>query len=152
MSLENKLVKPEDTLIEQTAGQLAAVFYEAGRNSGLTSKYKTPQAFVRRYLERFVPKAIELLMTMLGNPATPQAQKNAIYDTIMNRTNDPDFNTIGIKEFENPFEFTSDKVVTQPPVIVNTKSVAEILNPKPKHIDDIIGMAMPKAESKKEIN
>jgi len=127
--LVNQLIKPESILIEQTALDLAAVYYEAGRSSGLTSKHPDARAFARANVTKFIPKAVELLMTILANPATPKEQKDAIYDAFLERANDEELSNVGIKAFENPFakEFISDKVVEQKPVIWNTQSVESVL-------------------------
>jgi hypothetical protein len=129
VSLERKLIKPESILIEQTALQLAAVYYEAGRSSGLTSKHKDARAFARANVTKFIPKAVELLMDILAKESTPKEMKDAIYDAFMERSNDEELSNIGIKAFENPFaeSFVSDKVVEQKPVIWNTESVESIL-------------------------
>lgn len=131
MSLERKLIKPESILIEQTALELAAVYYEAGRSSGLQSKHKNARAFAKANVSTFIPKAVELLMDMLANQATPQAQRDAIYDAFLERSNDVELSKIGIKAFENPFEFTSDKVIIPPPIIVNTTRIEDALNLTP---------------------
>lgn len=121
-SLRPKLIKPESTLIEKTALELAAAFYEIGRGQGLKSKYKNPKDYAKAYLTKFIPKAVDLLMDILAKESTPQVQKDAIYDALMERTNDTDLsNTIPI--FDNPLakSFVSDKVIPQTPLVVNTK-------------------------------
>ena len=105
--LQSQLATPASLLIEQTALKLATTFYEAGRSSGMTSKYKDARSYARAYVERFIPKAVELLMDILGNPNTPQEQKNLIYDAMMERTNDPELKT-RIKAFENDTPFIPD--------------------------------------------
>lgn len=127
MGLEKRLIKPESILIEQTALDLACIYYEGGRSAGLTSKHKSPKAFAKANVTTFIPKAVELLMEMLANPATPQAQKDMIYDAFTERANDQELSNVGIKAFENPFEFTSDKVVIPPPIIVNTTKIEDAL-------------------------
>lgn len=103
--LQPKLIKPESTLIEKTALELAAVFYEAGRSSGLKSKHKDAKSYAKAYLTKFIPKAVELLMDIISKDTTPQAQRDAIYDALMERTNDKDLsNTIPI--FNNPLAAT----------------------------------------------
>lgn len=118
--IQNHVVEPHHLLIEKTALELAAVFYEAGRSSGLHSKHKDARKFAKANVEKFIPKAVELLTDMLGNPSLPQDQKNMIYDAIMERTNDEALSNNGIKAFENNTEFTSDDVVKVEPIIVNT--------------------------------
>ena len=117
-SLKRKLIKPESVLIEKTAMELATAFYEVGRGQGLTSKYKTPQAYARRHVNEFIPKDVSILMDMLANPQTPENARLAIMDAFLERVNDQDLsNTIPI--FNNPFadKFTSDKVVPQSPLV-----------------------------------
>lgn len=104
--LQPKLIKPESTLIEKTALELACVYYEAGRSSGLTSKYKNPKAYAKAYVKNFIPKAVDLLMDILAKDSTPQAQKDAIYDALMERVNDKDLASTGIPVFENPAAFS----------------------------------------------
>ncbi len=103
------LVTPQSMLIEKTALELAQVFYDAGRSSGLTSKHKTPKAFAKANVEKFIPKAVELLMDMLGNPATPQESKDMIYAAIMERTNDPELSNNGIAVFKNETPYLAEK-------------------------------------------
>ena len=84
-----KVSSPSSVLIEVTAGNLAATWYEIGRSQGMTSKYKTTKAYVNANVEKFIPKALDLLLDMLGNPSTPADQKEIIYDAISERVNDP---------------------------------------------------------------
>lgn len=81
---------PSSNLIEKTAGQLAAVWFEIGRGQGMTSKWNSPRAYAKANLEQFIPKALKILIEMLGNPSTPEIMKKEIYDAIMERNNDPD--------------------------------------------------------------
>lgn len=127
--LEKRLIQPESILIEKTALDLAAIYYEAGRASGLTSKHKDPRSFARANVTTFIPKAVELLMDILAKDSTPKAMKDAIYDAFMERTNDVGLANNGIKEFENPLakDFVSDKVVIPKPIIANTTSIEDAL-------------------------
>lgn len=103
--LQQKLIKPESTLIEMTALQLAATFWEIGRSQGIKSKHKDAKSYAKKYLVNFIPKAVELLMDILANPQTPQTQRDAILDAFLERTNDKDLaNTIPI--FDNPLAAT----------------------------------------------
>jgi hypothetical protein len=129
--LVNKLIKPESILIEKTALEMAAVYYEAGRATGFTSKYKDPRSFAHANVEKFIPMAVELLMEMLTKDSTPKEQKDAIYDAFMERTNDQELSNIGIDAFKNDNPFTSDKVVEPKPVIWNTEKIEDILNTNP---------------------
>lgn len=105
---KNNLVTPKSLLIEKTALELAAVFYEAGRSSGLTSKHKDARSFAKANVEKFIPKAVDLLMTMIGSDAIPQDQKDLIYEAFMERTNDKDLSNIGIPVFKNDTRYLPD--------------------------------------------
>lgn len=126
--LENKLIQPHSLVIEKTALDLAAVFYEAGRSSGLTSKHKNARKFARANVEKFIPKAVELLMDMLQMPHIPQEQKDLIYDAIMERTNDKELSNIGIPVFKNNAEYSPDRYERPDPIIINTlKTIKETI-------------------------
>lgn len=84
-----KLQDPSSVLIEVTAGNLAATFYEVGRSQGLPSKHKTTKSYVNAYVEKFIPRAIDLLLDILHNPFTSEEQKSLIYDALSERVNDP---------------------------------------------------------------
>ena len=122
-SLKKSLITPQSLLIEKTALELAAVFYEAGRSSGLHSKHKDARAFAKANVEKFIPKAVELLMDMLGSPSTPSDQKDMIYDAVMERTNDTELSNVGIPVFENNTPYLADK-----PVIYDKPTIDSILN------------------------
>ncbi|MDE2031407.1 MAG: hypothetical protein KGI58_04080 [Patescibacteria group bacterium] len=122
-SLHRKIITPQSTLIEKTALDLACVFYEAGRSSGLTSKYKNPKAYAKKHLTNFIPLAVNYLMDILAKDSTPQAQKDAIYDALMERVNDKDLASTGIPVFENPsaFSFIPDTKDTRGgPLVINS--------------------------------
>lgn len=84
-----KIVSPSSILIETVAGLLAATWYEIGRGQGMKSKWKTPQAYARNNLEKFVPKAIEHMIDQLNNPSVNAESKAMIYDALSERMNDP---------------------------------------------------------------
>lgn len=111
-----QLVTPQSLLIEKTALEFAAVYYEAGRNTGLKSKHKDARAFAKANVEKFIPLAVSTLLDMLGSPSVPQAQKDMIYDAVMERTNDPELSNNTIKAFENNVPFLPDasKVFDKP--------------------------------------
>lgn len=89
-NLTKKIINPASVLIEQTAADLASAFFEVGLSQGLKSKHKTHKAFVHHNIERFIPKAVDILIDMLGNPATPDSQKELIREALVERANDPD--------------------------------------------------------------
>lgn len=84
-----KIVSPSSVLIERTALEFAAVFYEIGRSQGLKSKYKTPRHYAAANLEKFVPHVIKSFLDMLNNPLVSQSQKDDIWEAIKERLNDP---------------------------------------------------------------
>jgi hypothetical protein len=81
---------PRHTLIEGIAMNFAAEYYEIGRMQGLTSIHKTHKAFAKANFEKFIPATIKTLRQQLANPKIPEAQKEIIYEAIMERVNDPD--------------------------------------------------------------
>lgn len=95
----SKVIKPESEIIEQTALELAATFYEICRGQGLTSKYKNARLYAKANFEKFIPKALDTLTAMLGNLSTPENQKELIYKAILERANDPSLNSIFPKKF-----------------------------------------------------
>jgi len=123
-----KIVAPESEIIEQTALELACVFFEAGRSSGLTSKHKDARAYAKANLEVFLPKAIEYLVSMLGNPQFDPKAKELIYKAIMERTNDESMRTLFPSETENDahlnnFELPKDFMETHFPELFDKKKV-----------------------------
>lgn len=120
IKVKNQVVSPHSILIEQTALDLATTYYEVGRSSGLKSRHKDARAFAKANVEKYIPMAVKLLMDMIGSPATPQDQKDMIYDALMERSNDSELSDIGIPAFINNTPFTSDRVEKVEPIIVNT--------------------------------
>ena len=121
-----KLITPQSVLIEQTAAEMAAVFWEAGRSAGMPSRFKNARAFARAKMTTFIPKAVQHLIEVLGNSATTKEMKDLIYEAIMERVNDPDLSNSGIKAFEVPIEYKSDKYIAPAPLIINTKQPTNI--------------------------
>lgn len=123
-----KIVAPESEIIEQTALELACVFYEAGRSSGLTSKHKNARAYAKANLEVFLPKAIEYLVSMLGNPQFDPKAKELIYNALMERTNNEDMRTLFPSDTENDrhlnnFELPKDFMENNFPELFDKKKV-----------------------------
>lgn len=136
MSLSRKLKDPSDVIVEKTAGEFAGVFYDAARSSGMTVvklqdqtinllRYKSPRAFARAHLEKFIPAAVHALNEIMCNPNTPEDKRQIIYNAIMERVNDVDLDmmgkTAGLPEFQNTVLFKPDTDKPKP-VIVNTPS------------------------------
>ena len=120
IKIQNHVVSRHSLLIEKTALELAATYYEVGRSQGLTSKFKNARAFAKANVEKYIPIAVKLLMDMIGSPAVPQDQKDMIYDALMERSNDPDLSDIGIPAFINNTPYTSDRVEKVEPIVINT--------------------------------
>lgn len=136
MSLSRKLKDPSDVIVEKTAGEFAGVFYDAARSSGMTVvklqdqtinllRYKSPRAFARAHLEKFIPAAVHALNEIMCNSNTPEDKRQIIYNAIMERVNDVDLDmmgkTAGLPEFQNTVLFKPDTDKPKP-VIVNTPS------------------------------
>ena len=117
MSLEKKIIAPSSTLIEQTAADLCATYYEVGRGQGLKSKHKTHKAFVHAHIERFIPIAVDLLTSMLGMPHVSDDQKVLIHEALIERANDPDLSFMDekIPDFKEP---------EKRPIILNSESIS----------------------------
>lgn len=97
MSSMSSIFKPaKHVIIEKTAAELAGVFYDAGRSAGMISEYKSAKAFARAKLQVFIPKAVELLLSMLGRADLPDIMKREIFDALQERANDPTLNELGV--------------------------------------------------------
>jgi hypothetical protein len=98
-ALEKKLLwKPNSTaIIEKTAGAMAATWYEVGRSQGMTSKFKSARAYARANLEKFIPVALQHLLSMLSRSDISEHVKQEIYEAYIERANDPD-----LKFFDKP--------------------------------------------------
>jgi len=99
MKLEKKMINPASVLIEQTAADLCAEYFEIGLSQGLKSKHKTHKAFVHAHIERFIPIAVDLLTSMLGMKHISDDQKVLIHEALIERANDPDLSFM-MKKFQ----------------------------------------------------
>jgi hypothetical protein len=117
--MHTKIKKPSSVLIENIAANLAAEFYEAAlRTPGLKpSKHKTHKAFVKANIEKFLPKAVDLCLDMLGNPYTPADQKQMIFEALQDRVNDPENDHVMLPELDVKTLLPKQE---PKPVIVNT--------------------------------
>lgn len=115
-----------NVLIEQTAGELAAIFYEAARSSGLKSKHKNARNYAKTNLEKFIPKAVELLLSMLQMNHISDVLKNEIYEALIERANDPDLEVLNQTE-KKPYsipdfpEYMFNKQNKSPPIIATKR-------------------------------
>jgi hypothetical protein len=118
-----KIITPQSTLIETVAAQLACTFYEVGRGQGLTSKYKTAKAFARANLNKFIPKAVEILLQMLkpDSNCTPEMREE-IYEALMERHNDPELNKVMPNIDVKKLIEAIDQIEKRKVVTINTKS------------------------------
>src|SRR5580692_3165395 len=90
----NYILSPRHTVIERTAAEMACVFYEAARSSGLKSKFKNPRSWARAHFERFIPRAVQILTGMLGRSDIPELMKQEIFEALQERINDPQVNAV----------------------------------------------------------
>ena len=90
-----KILTPTNTLIEETAAQLAAEWYCIGRSQGLTSVCKNEREYAKKNLERFIPKAVEYLLEMLKPDSNAtEEMKSQIYEAMCQRHNDEELNQV----------------------------------------------------------
>lgn len=88
--MTKKIVTPANPLIYRTALTYAAIFYDAGRSSKLTSEFKTPEAFAKRYFERFLPMVIKNFIEMLKPDSNcTEHMKQEIHEALTDPINDP---------------------------------------------------------------
>ena len=111
------LHQPKYSLFERVAGELAGVFYDAARSSDMQSQYKSAKAFARAKFTTFLPKAIELCLSMLHRDDINQTMKDEIFNAYLERANDP-----YLKEID--------------PHDMNMRAIEKLL-PKGKKEDDI---------------
>lgn len=88
------MATPKYTVIEKTAFELAATWYEIGRGQGMTSKFKNHREYARNNFKTFIPKAIELLTDMLGRTDISSVIKDEIHGALLERVNDPDLKVL----------------------------------------------------------
>ncbi len=96
--MKKSILSSKHTLIEHTAAEFAVVFYEAGRSSGLTSKHKTAKSWAVANYQKFIIPAVDHLTTLLGRNDISEHMKLEIYESLMERVNDPDVASV----FPNP--------------------------------------------------
>lgn len=132
-----KIVDPSTVIVEKTAGEMAGVFYDAARSSGMKLiklqgkvinllRYKSPRDFARRHIEAFIPAAVHALIEIMSKDTTPPEQRDLIYRAIMERVNDANLDfmgkTAGLPEFQNTVLYKPDNENPKP-VIVNTPAI-----------------------------
>lgn len=127
-----KIASPRRDIIEKTALEMAGTFYDIGRSSGMTSKYKNARAYARANLEKFVPQAVNILLDMLNSSDYNEHIKKTIYEALLERIHDPD--TAMLMEGVLPTIDISKVLDCKPeaPVVVNTKRFDPKIDTKPK--------------------
>lgn len=113
------LQPPKSNLIEKTALEFACTFYEAARSSGLTSKYKDAREYGRANFEKFIPKAVEILMDMLGKKHISTVMKDEIHFALLERVNNPE---LELEIFGPKLPPTKEELlnsVSAPPIRIN---------------------------------
>lgn len=133
--LNRKLIQPYSILIEQTAGQYAAIFWEACRSSGMKAgRHKTARAYARANLEQFIPLVVKNLTDIMARPETSVEMKETIYQAILERTNDPDIDMLAktagdMPSFEQTVLYKPDNEKPKP-VIINSPRIDFDFNSK----------------------
>lgn len=89
-----KISIPKNHLIEKTAAEFAAVWYDIVRtnnqvDAAFIKKWPNQRKFAQKNLEKFIAPALKHLTEMLGRPDLPDIMKKEIYDAIIERNNDP---------------------------------------------------------------
>lgn len=109
-------LNPKSVIIEKTALEFAAQMYEIGRAQGMTSKHKNARAYARANLEKFIPKAVEILIDMLGKDNVSEHEKQEIFTAIQERVNDKELVVLSQPpvykwaDGKNPFEIAKGRV------------------------------------------
>lgn len=80
------------TLVRRTAKELAGAFYDqmdvfqdgrVERSARFRQECTDQKAFIKKHWPDFVKTARKVLAHMLHQPGTPQSQKDAIYDALL---------------------------------------------------------------------
>lgn len=74
------------TIIEETAIEMAAAFYDSARSRGIPSDYKNQRKYVKANWEKFIPVAIKHLNEILAGDY-PESMKQPIYEALLDRAN-----------------------------------------------------------------
>lgn len=119
-----KLLTPRSVLIEKVALELAATFYEIGRGQGMTSKYNNARAYAKANLEKFIPKATDILIDMLKpDSAITHEMREEIYLAMMERHDDPELNAAMPNIDVNKLIAMIDQNEKNKVITINTKPV-----------------------------
>lgn len=140
-----KISTPEEFIIEKTAAEMAGVFFDAARSSGMgliqlqgekidLRKFKNnPRKFAYAHLEKFIPAAVHALTEIMCRDTTPIEHRDLIQRAILERVNDTDLAELGkmakLPEFEATPLYSADNAKPKP-VIVNTPKIDFDFNSK----------------------
>lgn len=95
------------TIIEKTAVNIAAQFYEENRMMGnpcldprTARPYRSQRAYIRSNFQRFIPMAVAASLSLLDRPDTPEEVKQEIYEAILERVDhDPQINGESVGQY-----------------------------------------------------
>lgn len=117
-----KLIQqPRSTLIEKTALEFAAVFYDVGRSQGMTSRHKSARHYAAHNFIKFIPRAVSHLIDILNQPNATPAMKLEIWTALQERIHDVDNNALFDNRLPNVDLTKVIDCKPEPPIIINTK-------------------------------
>lgn len=131
---------PRYTIIEQIAVNIAAQWYEIGRGQGMTSKHKDAKSYAKANIEKFIPKAVELALEMIGpNSTLPKQAKDDIFAALQERHNDPTLNKyMPNVDVKKAIEYGQMLERKKPPIEIKTldaiDKIVKDINPKKKDL------------------
>lgn len=79
-------VAPAASIIEATAIEMCAAYYDVAMQQGLPTSYKSQRKYVKANWEKFVPKALDALLQILGGDYSDEMKK-PIYAAVIERAN-----------------------------------------------------------------
>ena len=127
--MTKKIVKPANPLIYRTAAEMATVFYETGRSSGMTSQYKDAKHYAAAYLERFIPVAIKHLLELLKpHSGITDHMRDEIHAALTDPINDPDLMTAKVDPTLNAELFLEKKKFDKQKILTPVQSKKTVLH------------------------
>ena len=79
---------PKFNIIEKTAIELAIAVYDQYRRDGnVDPRYKNEKIYAQKNLEKYIPKAVELLTDMLAREDLNDILKDQICEALLERAN-----------------------------------------------------------------
>ncbi len=85
--------RPKSVVIEHTALQIACEVYDLARSAGCTSNL-TQKAWARANFQRYIPHAIDKLVSQLSDPNINEICKREIHEAILERVNDSEMTAL----------------------------------------------------------